>query len=63
MTSGILFFMIIANCQQTALTIHILILQAEGGESISGKQVDRFYQRGRMGKYIESRNVEGAGMC
>lgn len=35
--------------------------QSDGGVSISGSQVDRFYKDGQMGKYINLRNETGAG--
>jgi len=35
--------------------------QDDGGDSISGKHVDKYTQQGGMGKYIQTRNRSGAG--
>ena len=38
-----------------------LNLQGPPGDSITGKQMDKFYDSGMMGTYIKLRNSAGAG--
>lgn len=49
-------------CRYLNSNVNFLNSQSDGGVSISGSQVDRFYKDGQMGKYINLRNETGAGI-